>query len=112
MEKVISTIIMHQDSEHADSGHRYWDQTTWYDPDRSCGTAMCFAGWTVHLSDRWSFVHDGVDVWAEDSDGYSYTVAGAARRELGLTGAQASILFDGNNTLDDLIRLVGKFSEA
>ena len=73
------------------------DQAQWIAP---CGTAACFAGWSVLLSPNWEvFDYRGVwlarrvgepeDVWAPSE---------AAKVELGVTPDEAAILFDVVNT--------------
>jgi hypothetical protein len=73
------------------------DQTNWM-TSTGCDTACCFAGWALLL--------DGVSVWdltryvdlemEDDSDPEGIKQVAAQR--LGLTGAEAFILFSGGNT--------------
>lgn len=84
-----------------------WDQTTMLN---ACGTACCFAGWTL-IEAGWSiqrtepyadFVRDTVVLNPID---ILYEAASA----LGLSPNQARRLFAGDNTVKDLQRLVQEF---
>lgn len=76
--------------------------------DNACGTAMCFAGHTVVLTDqpvlvnRESGLFEGVVV---DKD-TSMSVGIAAKELLGLTHEQADALFDGDNTIEDIRAII------
>ncbi|MGI5485194.1 hypothetical protein [Microtetraspora malaysiensis] len=99
----------------------------WYQGAYRCGTGMCFAGWACTFAggvwaggpDEW----DGEDLIADEGDGddasflyedmngndvYGVSAGRRARRLLGLTPEQATDLFDGHNTLDDLRRIVAE----
>lgn len=90
---------------------RDWDQSVWHtnvlaEDGTRCGTAYCFAGWTVELSDRAQWI-DPTDLMVvvelEDATKpLETTVPVAARRLLGLTTEQANLLFDADNTLDQV----------
>lgn len=75
-------------AEHADA----WDQTTWRDDFRHCGTTFCFAGWTVELTRadtgaRW------VGTASVECDGFISAPDGYARDVLGLTYDEGNALF-------------------
>jgi hypothetical protein len=88
-----------------------WDQSHWLRQvgeertGTACGTACCVAGRIV-LEDGgkpnfWegrhtSRVPDGTETHVEDY----------ARQALGLSNSQASRLFEANNTLDDVLRII------
>lgn len=90
-----------------------WDQGYWF-----CGTAACFAGHACLLSgDKPIFEEeeneDGdivVDDRAEyvDVAGVSEYVSDRAGALLGISEAQADVLFDASNSLEDLQRFVGQ----
>jgi hypothetical protein len=81
-----------------------------------CGTRQCFAGWACSLEgwrplsdhEQEAFVND--DDWdcsfdpssAVKQDGTIAPVEEVAKSLLGLNLYQASLLFDGDNTLDEL----------
>lgn len=70
-----------------------WDKETWLE---RCGTAACFAGWAVILS-------------GEEESPYVST-GEQARRLLGITPREASILFAGDNTIEDLRQFAEEFA--
>lgn len=105
----------------------HWDQRDWRQvADNRCGTAMCFAGWAAHLDggrwisdpddslaeyltpvadDRRRDIITPADHWLE----LPGSVIGAdkrATRILGITEEQAEVLFDEDNSLATLVRLV------
>lgn len=93
-----------------------------------CGTGMCFAGWAAVLDGGTWYDAELKGPWIEDMvarpddpdldvflmrDGArTVDVECRARRILGLTEDEASELFDGDNTLDDLRRIVRELCEA
>jgi hypothetical protein len=104
----------------------FWEQTSWresvraarlrahgYDHNHACGTSMCFAGWTAELDDEaeWSSAYPNSDaVLVSDSRRFEGThyehVETWARDRLGLTDAQANVLFSAANDYDALVRIV------
>lgn len=100
---------------HIEANLSLWDQTQWA-VKTECGTAYCFAGWSLQL--------EGIRVCLDDCDGsavhvhradlpssirdrvYDYdsilSVSQVARVVLDLEPAQAWNLFCGSNTLKDL----------
>jgi hypothetical protein len=77
------------------------DQGTWIN---DCGTAACFAGWTVLLTGWQQSSVDTDEVW---KDGSRRFVGSVAREELDLTDADADLMFAGQNTVETL-ELMGK----
>ena len=99
-----------------------------------CGTAMCFAGWAAQISGcTWAVstqklvaealeenyqVEDtsilatpeeratGLGWYDDDRKAYLVSARDRAKRELGLTEAEANELFAGGNTLTDLRRII------
>jgi hypothetical protein len=77
--------------------------------DWSCGTTACLAGWAAfHGGCEPSTLVDHV----VDEAGRHRYVRDAARDLLGLTDAQASYLFAGNNNLRDLWELARVFTDG
>lgn len=101
-------LILREEMARAIGGD-IWCQTTWA-TETSCGTAMCFAGWTTHLSGLACNNYDDQTVlW----NGRSTHISDAARVLLGLSDVQAANLFGGGNTLDTIRLLVERYkSEA
>lgn len=79
-----------------------WNQRDW-----RCGTAACFAGNAALLAGwQWIMPFGDPDQYLMSrrlADGRCSTIA---QSELGLTEDEAGWLFDGRNTLDDLIQMV------
>jgi hypothetical protein len=84
-----------------------------------CGTAYCVAGWACELNgfDPVVSVHEVYEsmLWDSDSDiatpectdgEKTYLIEHKAQELLGLTSDQASVLFDGSNTLEDCNRYI------
>jgi hypothetical protein len=87
-----------------------WDQTVYRRKDPQCGTAMCFAGWTVALSDIPMDDGDVFTIWTTGPDGKRHqdNIPDAAARLLGLADHDqyASIMFAAGNTREQLGRYV------
>ena len=87
-----------------------------------CGTGMCIAGWGCELAGgRWLHAPDGFwpdllvaetgddpEIIRRLDDRDVIDVGIRARRIFGLTYSQAEVLFDAENDLDDLRRIVGE----
>jgi hypothetical protein len=71
-------------------------QYTWVGETTECGTAMCFAGWACVLH-GYKVEARAQGTWIYDRN-QTVPIPATARRLLGLTGMEASTLFDGNNT--------------
>lgn len=73
------------------------DQAQWIAP---CGTAACFAGWSVLLSPNWEvFDYRGAMLARRVDDPEEiYSTAEAAEMELGVRPIEADILFSAVNT--------------
>lgn len=122
----INTALLDQVLDHIEAHPDTWRQGAW-----RCATGMCFAGWAVQLTGgQWAtdptddpddlsdaVIADGDDP-AEDislmPDGHTQVVAAflRARRKLGLRPGQATRLFAGRNTLEDLRRIVADLKAA
>ena len=76
---------------------QHWDQTSWH-----CGTTHCFAGFAELLSRNLS-----LDTYIDGYEINDWEVNDYAIAKLGLTDDQAVQLFDADNTLEDLERIVG-----
>jgi hypothetical protein len=99
-----------------------WDQGAWLkrqDGVNDCGTTCCVAGKVAlddgakpvpdyGISGEWADLREGEDsslVILPGSD-ESVNVRDYAQKALGLTDAQASLLFEGNNDLDDVLNVI------
>lgn len=116
-----NVALLNQTLAYIEAHPQEWDQTTWH-----CGTTACFAGHAALLDGaEWApaNVPIGELVLARDDDPDlnvlvldgtpSVFVDDRAQRILGLTEYQATELFSGCNSLDDLRTLVAEFtSEA
>lgn len=112
-----------------------WDQNTWCRPPATfhrdaaddewhCGTVACLAGWTALHAGYRPVAYDGVDVELPVTDvarrpdavgvgaRVPLPVEHVARRLLGLTPAQAALLFDGGNSLRDLWEFARVFTDG
>lgn len=95
-------------------------QDTWTDP---CKSTKCYAGHAATLAGA------GFDrkIWQEDEEWYVDCETGQhvpfhherrqhirfyAQKKLGLTGNEASYLFDAERTVDQLVEAVDKFSDG
>lgn len=93
--------------DHIDAHPASWNQSEWV-----CGSAACFAGWAVKLSGGVMVESTDADVIEGPAELVGKTAERAAYRVLGITEAQAGWplsaewLFDGDNTREDLGRLV------
>lgn len=103
---------------------KLFDQGTWRSVSRSCGTAMCTAGWVAELDDR-------VDWMVTDQTGDEYElgvivpklgyylpyeasqmhIEHYARGSLGLSEDQCILLFSGNNTYENVKRIIESICE-
>lgn len=89
----------------------HWLQHTWhtkvYDTKgEACGTAACFAGWTLL---RLGYAVRGT--WCRSPEGKVNVVPHSAAAELGLDWVSANRLFDGDNTIKDLRKIVNEYCE-
>lgn len=74
-------------------------------PPNVCGTAGCFAGW-ASLFGGWRQI-GGYDSVVNPADRHDQrSMREAAQVSLGLTDAQARVLFDADNTIDELAVMV------
>lgn len=109
--------------EHLDA--LYDDQTGLPIGQGSCGTAMCFAGWALSVQRVrmfWEFMgegqYDAQRVANEDGTRSDQRVSDAAAEMLGIEKDSADwppydpfpLLFNADNTLDDLYRLVARMA--
>lgn len=92
-----------------------WGQGDWINDLRmnghSCGTSACFAGWAV-LLDGSATILDGEVPFVRTPTGDREFIGSYAREILGLDEETASTLFKGNNTKQDLRRIVNKLLES
>lgn len=113
---------------HVEANQDRWHQGAWRialadldgpeDQPERCGTAFCFAGWKCELDGvtwkqaipTWS----GGDAFGDERDMIVMPTGGVisaeryARKAFGLTREQADLLFDPENELDDLRRIVAE----
>jgi hypothetical protein len=98
-----------------------WDQRVWI-----CGTAACFAGHAV-LMEGWKPCTFSGDRYEEPDEEYSavcrelrqgeeyvetYDVHAKARDVLGLSNHEANILFQMDNTMEDLAEIVDALEDG
>lgn len=108
----VNVELLQKTLAHIEAHPKLWDQTWWRTERVGCGTAYCFAGWAAMLSGA-AFVRledrtlsnefvipagGGDSIWIQ-------TYAGQA---LGISSDKAMDLFNGDNTLADLRRIVGE----
>lgn len=127
---------MKQILKHIEDNPQTWNQATW-----RCDSGMCFAGWAVDLSDRFDWAHTLEELKKYDGGDYISRIAvidrqpengrdrmhvgEAAEILLGVHGDDDLIydwtepdsdtrndLFDANNSIDDLRRLIGMYEDA
>lgn len=108
----------------------------WYQASWRCRSGMCYAGHTAALSGRKWMIEDPIEAasllapadllvaHADDPMAWDYNLGYAARKKmvvsvrevaqrlLGLDDNEASIMFDGGNSLDDLRRYVRKIEQG
>lgn len=103
---------------HIEADPENWFQGEWrivnaeHDPDR-CGTSYCFAGWTLQLSGgKWAYPADDIDrnhiVLTPEGEADVAEVAAELLDIDDFYQTLSSHLFDPENTLDDLRRIVGE----
>lgn len=116
-----------------------WDQETWAtsekcpDPDKdileegwSCGTGMCFAGWSVAIGHELEWIESNSQFYpccfaipageaeipsfmpARESYAQGMTIEEAARYLLGITVSEADALFAAGSNLEDIKQHVAK----
>ena len=95
-----------------------WDQSAWAITSDVCGTAYCFAGHALaELGYKMicdASAPDG-QLYASDAvapNGRQVSIEEMARKKLGLTWDQASQLFNGDNSLDDLEKMVKHYANT
>lgn len=112
--------LLHKVLDHIEAHPEEWDQTAWaievMKEDGSCRTAYCFAGTTVAMMEDWTPIWRHRFVGADDIprsstggcylNGRSTSVRGVASDLLGLAIAEAALLFESSNTLDDIRALI------
>lgn len=113
-ERVVNVPLLRKTLEHITAHPEEWDQTAWAE-ETACGTSFCLAGHVVHSQGHellWRNVSDCCESCA-DAPAYANhcvvderrrTIENVAMHELGLSEAQAQILFSANNELDELWR--------
>lgn len=91
-----------------------WDQSEWF-VKYDCGTSCCFAGnLLLHHGYKPYFMDDDSEVaWMVTTpDGSKMSGVGETARELlDLNSVQAELLFDAQNSMDDLRRIVADLCE-
>lgn len=126
--------LLNRTLAHIEEHPEQWNQEYWAVRGvDGCGTAYCFAGHAAVLSgvplwwhddweDGYSSEDDDCDDWrpvrqvadnisvAPQSEFYNCSIKYAATHLLGLSSAAAARLFHGDNTLDDLRRIVAELT--
>lgn len=112
---MINAELLEKTLQHVKDNQALWDQEHWTSTTE-CGTAYCFGGWALHLSNIKVRLADGgvAYVAAEDVPAElglaspwtkrpgQFPVGLVAGTVLGLEPLQYNELFHGENTLDDL----------
>jgi hypothetical protein len=98
--------LLHKVLQHIKANPQDYDAVRWH---------ADFAGWTLRLAVPGVEVRkDGCDIETmfspEGERVWVIDIANWAQRLLDLTDVQASRLYSGTNTIDDLARLVGEFT--
>lgn len=128
----VNTDLLRKTLAHIEAHPEAWEQSVWAVRGLDgCGTALCFAGHAVTLSGlELSWVDEYEDGYGNDDDEYwtparqvannvrvdpdsrlhGYSIRYAAADLLGLNDEQAYRLFEGNNTLAELRRIVGELT--
>lgn len=94
-----------------------WDQEHWA-ISNSCGTAFCFAGHVANLTmgekDQilWAHGEDRDSASVLTVNGEPMLIGEFARRQLGIDGYYAEMLFKGNNTLTDIEKIREKMIKS
>ncbi len=100
-----------------------WDQSSWMHTSKrsECGTAGCLAGWAVELTGRYDMIFERheettdaeeyVDKVVDRETGETEFLEVVARRELGLTDDEGEYLFDGSNSMADILHLCSSIAE-
>jgi hypothetical protein len=115
---ILDSALAWRVMDHVDAHPEQHDQTLWWNPEADCGTAGCFAGWTVLLSGGELIRRGGLlsAVYVENGLGdlNGKHVALAAATLLGIDvdsdqyEAEDLTLFSERNTREDLRRLVAE----
>lgn len=129
-----NVALLRQTLAHIEAHPETWYQATWRNPNAECGTSYCFAGWAATLSgaqwdknsndvavsslpqavrEEWSDYNEDVgDGWIHISDAAAQLLGLLQRhQEDGYTSYSAPAaddLFDPDNDLDDLRRIVAE----
>lgn len=116
-----NAVLLKRTLAHIEAHKDEWDQDVY-----RCGTGMCFAGWACQLAGgRWAFPADSerpqyLHAVQGDEPEAVHFIGGhrvirahvRARRILGLSHTQAYCLFDEDNDLRALRRMVTDLCEA
>lgn len=108
-----NVALLRQTLAHIEAHPEQWNQEMWAN---ECGTAFCFAGHAVlqagcHIlasreTVEWSTIPSEIATAAFPLRGSAPSIRAVAMRLLGLDDGQALTLFCGDNSLDDLERIV------
>lgn len=111
--KELANRVLEQIEAHPET----WDQSEWACfSDNECGTSHCFAGWAVMLTDPYELNRDEQAI----RNRREVDIQGQAMSALGLNydflieseyRAVIHPLFNSNNSLEDLKRLVIEYSK-
>jgi hypothetical protein len=104
---MVNVQLLEQTMRHIIDHPETHDQGIWVSDKEDCGTTACFAGWACLLSGAKQY-----DVTLSQSTFSADTASGWIRADdlavqlLGIDEDTATNLFDGDNTVDDLQRIV------
>lgn len=109
-----NTELLQRTLAHIEAHPDQWDQTMWA-TKTECGTAYCFAGWTVAIARP-----DAVPVFEDDCfstcevsvDGARVYIDELAIKLLGLSAGDADELFHASNTIEELREMVADLTAA
>jgi hypothetical protein len=98
----------------------FWDQRDWIQPvdkngtptEEACGTAMCFAGWTMYLEGYTEPVVGGTELKNPETGEIvdSALISSDAAEVLELTQWQADVLFEAGNKIPDLENMIRQWT--
>lgn len=122
---MVNANLMLETLDHIEKNPQKWNQSVWFgyftpNGDRvwrfdrmeveernSCGTAFCFAGHAAINAGFPKPPNDPLSPWQIiDPNGDRVRAEDFAREKLGLEVGQAGVLFDANNTMADLRKIV------
>jgi hypothetical protein len=106
----INVPLLRKILEHITAHPAEWNQQNW-GLQTDCGTAFCVAGHAVAMTGH-TLVWRGQMLVGVDDGRTAADIRRTAREELGLTGEQAGVLFESDNTLRELWEYASDFTDG